>query len=212
MEKEMYEKGNAELLTMFKSKTFEPQNAIRIVAEVSDLNQPILDLDGYSTTYLYEAQAYNNVEAVRFLLENGADPNLCIPELINDCALNDLHFLWDEMQEEVSQRLEIAKLFFAFGADPNLWYEHETLYDHVLWEVFNEFITPHDWEYIKSFFILLIAYGGGGGKSNYPKPSLTETVDKNCINEYDLLLFKCEDGYHLEGHLFNPNGLDIGVV
>ena len=78
MEKEMYEKGNAELLTMFKSKTFEPQNAIRIVAEVSDLNQPILDLDGYSTTYLYEAQAYNNVEAVRFLLENGADPNLCI--------------------------------------------------------------------------------------------------------------------------------------
>jgi hypothetical protein len=210
--KETYEKGNAELLHMFKSKCFDRNTASRLLAEIPDLNQPILDLNGYSSTYLYEAQTFNNVEAVRLLLENGADPNLDIPELISDCALTDLHFLWEEISKEASQRLEIAKLFFEFGGDPNLWYDGETLYDHVLWEVFNDSITPHSWEYIERFFIILIAYGGGGGNSRYPKPSLSEPIDKTRINEYDLLLVTCEDGYHLEGHIFNPDGIDIGTV
>ena len=209
---ETYKKGNVELLNMFISKCFDRNTATRLIAEISDLNQPILDLNGYSSTYLYEAQTYNNVEAVRFLLENGADPNLDIPELISDCAITDLHFLWEEMHEEVSQRLEIAKLFFDFGGDPNLMYDGETLYDHVIWEVFNDDISPHDWEYIKSFLVILIAYGGGGGKSRYGKPVLSEPIDKARISEYDLLLFPCADGYHLEGHLFNPDGIDIGAI
>lgn len=140
-----YLPGNAELLAMFESKTFDRETAARILAEIYDLNQPILDNGGYSTTYLYEAETYNNVEAVRFLLENGADPNYCNLDILNSCALDDLHFLWEEMQEEAAQRLEIAKLFFEFGADPDLWCETETLYDHILWEVFNDSMTPHAW-------------------------------------------------------------------
>ena len=212
MNEENYEKGNAELLLMFKSKTFDCAIASSIIAGIPDLNQPILDLSGYSTTYLFEAESYNNVEAVRFLLENGANPNIDVPDALNDCPLNDLHFLWQEMGDEAEQRLEIAKLFFEFGADPNLLYDWETLYDHVLWEVFNDDITPHDWKYIKQFFLILVAYGGGGKSSYSDPPKLTEEIDKTRLNQYDFKLFVCEDGYHLEGHIFNPDGVDIGTV
>lgn len=118
------------------------------------------------------------------------------------------------MEEDAAQRLEIAKLFFEYGGDPDLWYETETLYDHVLWEVFMIELTPHRFykEYFFRFFVLLIAYGGGQGKSNNMKPQLTEPIDKSRIDEYEFKLIKCEDGYHLEGHLFNPDGVDIGTI
>lgn len=207
-----YGKGNPELLTMFKSKVFDYAAARDIIADIPNLNEPILDLNGYSTTYLYEAEENNNIEAVRFLLENGADPNLDIPELISDCPLFDLHFLWGEMQGEEQQRLEIVRLFFEFGANPDILCEGETLYDHVLREVFNDSITPHDWKYIKKFFIFLVAYGGGKEPSRYGPPDLTEPIDKNRICEYDFKLVPCEDGYHLEGHMIAPDGRDIGTV
>ena len=212
MIEENYPPGNAELLTMIKNKAFDRETAKRLLAEIPDLNQPILDLNGYSTTYLFEAQTYNNVEAVRFLLENGADPNYCNMRLLSFCALDDLHFLWEEMDAQASERLEIAKLFFEFGGDPNLAVDYETIYDHVLWEVFNDDHTPHDWKYLCNFFIILIAYGGGGGKSSCPKPKLWEPIDKDRLNEYELKFFPCIGGCYLEGHLFNPDGMDIGTV
>lgn len=209
---EPYGKGNPALLTMFKSKVFDYAAAREIIADIPNLNEPILDLNGYSTTYLYEAEENNNIEAVRFLLENGADPNLDIPELISDCPLFDLHFLRGEKQGEEQQRLEIVRLFFEFGANPDILIEAETLYDHVLWEVFNDSITPHDWKYIKKFFIFLVAYGGGKEPSRYGPPALTEPIDRNRICEYDFELVPCEDGYHLEGHMIAPDGRDIGTV
>ena len=212
MNEENYKKGNAELLSMFNSKTFDRAIASSIIAGIPNLNQPILDLDNFESTYLFEAESNNNVEAVRFLLENGADPNINIPDVFHGCPLGDLHFLWFEMADEMEQRLEIAKLFFEFGADPNLLYDGETLYDHVLWEVFNDDITPHDWKYIKQFFLILVAYGGGGKSSYSDPPKLTEEIDKTRLNQYDFKLFVCEDGYHLEGHIFNPDGVDIGIV
>ena len=203
--------GNVELLTMFRSKSFDRVHAARIIQTIPDLNQPILDLNGYSSTYLFEAQTYNNVDAVRFLLENGSDPNLCNMDLLSWCALYDLHFLWLEMEEEADQRLEIAKLFLAFGGDPNLLIEGETLYDHVFWEVYNIKNVPHDEEYLFRFFILLLAYGGGGGKSTFKKPNLTEPIDISRINEYTVSFSLCADSHYIEGHLHNPMGIDIGT-
>ena len=210
MKHEKYENGNVELLSMLKSKTFDRAIASRIIAGISDLNKPILNLTGHATTYLFEAETYNNVDAVRFLLENGADPNLDIPDLINDCPLTDLHFLWQEMGDEMEQRLEIVKLFFTFGADPNLLYDGESLYDHVEWEMFYQDV-PHDLEYLKRFFLILLAYGGGKTSSS-DGTKLTEEIDKTQLDQYDFKLFPCEDGYHLEGHIFNPDGVDIGIV
>ena len=116
------------------------------------------------------------------------------------------------LQEEKQQRLEIVRLFFEFGADPDILYEDETLYDHVLWEVFNDSMTPHDWEYIKKFFIFLIAYGGGKEPSCYKCPNLIEPIDRTRIYEYDFVLVRYEDGWHLEGHVIAPDGKDIGTV
>ena len=209
---ENYEKGNVELLTMFENNCFDKQAAERILAGIRDIDQPILGLHGYSTTYLYEAQNTNNVDAVRFLFEHGADPNLNLSELTCDCAFHYLQLPLEKFEEDLSGRLKIAKLFLEYGADPNLLYEGETLYDDVQWAVFNDSFLPHDREYINQFFKLLVAYGGGGGNSRYDNPVLSEPIDKNRIDEYTFKLFLCEDRYHLEGHLFNPEGIDIGIV
>jgi len=108
-------------------------------------------------------------------------------------------------------RLKIAKLFFEYGADPNIKCDDgETLFDYVFYKVFND---SHDseWNYLCQFFLLLIAYGGGG-VGHYPTPQLAEPIDKQRIDEYELRLFLWEDGYHLEGHIFTPDGVDIGCV
>ena len=201
---------NYGLLSMIHSKNFDCAAAERILEEISDLNQPVLYLGEFPTNYLFEAQNFNNVEAVRFLLEHGADPNLCHHlGFCSDCALYDLHIKWIETPEEVPKRLEIAKLFFEFGGNPNIQVDGETLYDHVVGEVFCDDV-PHDREYLYSFFKLLLAYGGGGGKSDSLKPQFTEAIDRDRIAEYTLKFVTREDGY-VVGHLINPDGIDIGI-
>lgn len=60
---------------------------------------------------------------------------------------------------------------------------------------------------------ILIAYGGGSNESGrYPKPKLKEAIAESHLDEYAFTLFQCDDGYHLEGHLFDPDGIDIGTV
>lgn len=77
-------------------------------------------MDGHSSTYLYEAQEENNVEAVRFLLELGANPSYCNEKLDNDCALWNLQYLWmeseddDQINAEIDKRIEIAKVVLGF--------------------------------------------------------------------------------------------------
>lgn len=206
MEEKIYRQGNKGLLTMIAGEVFDRERATQILKEIPDLNEPILDLGGYPSTYLFEAQSCNHVEAVKFLLEKGADPNYCNLQLgYCCCALDDLHFLWEEMSDQVEERLEIARLFFEYGGDPNLYIELESLYDHVRWEVFNEDV-PHDRAYLHRFFLLLLAYGGGKNRQ------FSQAIDRSRIDEYRLKLFLCEDGYHLEGHLFDPGGNDIGTV
>lgn len=106
-----YPQGNTEFLMQIKQRPFNTTRAAELLPEIGDVNTPILDDAGYSTTYLHEAESENNLEAVRLLLEQGADPNYCNDNLTRFCALFDLQFCADDERDN-PVRYEIAKLFF----------------------------------------------------------------------------------------------------
>lgn len=205
----VYISGNKLLLRLLQKKPFPKQTAKWLLRRIPDLNQPISDLNGYSTTYLYEAQNENNLEAVQLLLASGADPNYENPNLINDCALWDLQYLCKD-EDCVLPRYEIAKLFFEYGANPNLISEGECLYDWVVDAVFNE-MGEWGWQWRRDFLKLLVIYGGGGCGC-YAKPRVSVPIDKARIDEYSLQFFQGPDGYHIDGWLVDPDGNRIAQV
>ena len=125
--------GDKTVLQMIESGTFDAVLAETLLSGV-DLNAPICDLSGYSTTYLRKAVDYNDLPAVAFLLAHGADPNLHLPELFDDCALFQLQFLYPEHDPQT--RYEISKLFFRYGADPNIKIDGDYLYMTTLFSTF----------------------------------------------------------------------------
>ena len=203
-----YPQGNSELLSLLRTRPFDRVRAEQILSSIEEINAPVLDEKGYSTTYLGVACDENNYDAVALLFQYGADPNTSIPELIPNWPLWNLQFFAEEPSDD-KIRLKIAKLFFENGADPSLCCEGEFLYDSVVYEVYNE-PGGRLWEYFIEFYKLLLAYGAVG--QEYGPPSLAEPIDKNRIEEYDIVFRKCEDGYHIEGHLISPEGRDIGIL
>ena len=204
-----YPPGNPALLRLFQKFPFPKWRARWLLRKIQNLNEPILDLNGISTTYLYEAQSYNNLEAVRLLLENGADPNYTNEDLVCNCALWDLQYICDvERGERI--RYEIAKLFFEYGADPNIISDDEPLFDWVVDAVFFD-MGEDGWTSRKDFLKLLAIYGGGG-KGCYDRPVFSEPVDKSRIDEYSIQFSRCKDGYHMEGWLVNPEGKQIAQL
>lgn len=198
----LYPCGNEELLTMFEQSCFNKSRTEEILREIPDVDAPILDKDGYPTTYLYEAQRYNSLEGVRLLLEHGADPNGYHPELISDCPLWDLQYGDEDADWEI--RFKIAKLFFEYGADPDFAIDGEKLFYYLEYEVFNE-AGKFAWEYQCRLYILMIAYGGG-------EKTLSAPMDLERLEEYDIIFTPHEDGYHIVGHLIDPEGNDIGIL
>lgn len=194
------------LLTQVKAKPFDEASASRLLDEVGGIDEPFDD-NRNPMTYLLAATEENNLRAVRFLLDHGSDPNMMIGEW-EDCPFENLQFPPDDKADN-QERLEIAKLFLEHGADPNIPIDGVALYDYVTYEAF-EHIGEYDRDYLLKFYLLLVAFGGGG--KEYPKPELAEKIDLDHIFEYDFKFFRCEDGYHLEGHIFTPDGRDIGRV
>ena len=200
-----YPQGIPEILDMIHNQTFDSVLAEKLLDGV-DLDAPICDKDGYSTTYLCEAVIENNLPAVAFLLEHGSNPNLNDPDLIHDCPLWELQYLWDTPDWET--RYEIAKLFFAHGADPNLESDGESLYDYVLFKVFND--TPlddNDWENLRHLFLLLAIYGGGG--KCYPRPILQD-VNMGRVDDYDIVFSPHESGHGLIANVVDGEGNIVG--
>ncbi len=205
-----YPMANSEVYSMIVEKRFDSV-AAEARLEGVDLNAPICFFDGYSSypnTYLAEAVRANNLPAARFFLEHGADPNMNAPDMLT-CALWELQYL-DESQDWRT-RYEIAKLFFEHGADPNLDVDGdgETLYDYVLFKVYNDPPSDDDdWENLRHFYMLLVLYGGGG-KGHYSRPVL-KGVDLNNIDRYDVKLYLDEDGRHIIGELEDDKGNSLG--
>ena len=203
---EDYPIGDSVLLDLLRYSS--DSIAIRRELKNVDLNQPILNERSMSTTYLYEAVRENNLTAVRVLLNNGADPNYVNNNLTHDCVLWDLQYC-DMENDDPGIRFQIAKEFFRHGADPNIVPEagEESLYDYVTFKVFND--SPgYDWDYLLDFYLLLIAYGGGG--LGYPKPEFIKEIDKDKIDNYRLAFERCDDGYHIAGYILSPDGEKIG--
>ncbi|MBR6209510.1 MAG: ankyrin repeat domain-containing protein [Oscillospiraceae bacterium] len=205
-----------EMIQLIKTKPFDSDHAAIVLQEISDIDQTILVGEyGYKRTLLGEAVDNNNLGAVQFLLEHGANPNYISEDF--DCPLSDLEFGYDEdIPEEDHTRYEIAKKFFEYGADPNLLLEGETIFDSVTYSIYNHGGGP-SWPYRVEFYKLLVIYGGGGhiyenGAQGYGKPEFSEPIDFSRIDEYQVCFRKHEDGYHIEGHLLNPAGKDIGIL
>ena len=211
MSKKDYPLGDHELLELIRHSS--DSEAIREqIMKIEDINAPILDEKGYSTTYLHEAVGESNLTAVQVLLDNGADPNYSNCDLICDCALWELQYC-DFSFDDPKNRIQIAKEFFLHGADPNLIPdgELESLYDYVLFKVFNDDdLTGAEWDYLDDFYTLLIAFGGGG--KGYRKPDLSEPIDKDRIDDYRIEYELCDDNYHIKGYVVNPEGDRIGEV
>lgn len=200
-EKQLY------LLDQMETIPFDSTAVLGVLTKLGDINQPFKTRDGFETTFLQIAQENNNYDAVKLLLENGANPNEIIGEgSLAYSPLWDLQYPPDD-PKDTHTRLEIAKLFFEHGADPSLKIDGERLYDYVMFKVFNE-MGDSDWEYTLSFYKLLVAYDAEG--DIYGKPSFSEPIDKRRIDEYDIKFYRCEDGYHIEAYLENPNGEEIG--
>ena len=204
---ESYLNANPEIISMIERHQFDSQKAASIL-NGEDLNTPVLDSRGFSTTYLYMAVGANDLQAVRFFLEHGADPNYYNPKLTDDFALWDLQYIDDD--QDWRTRYEIGKLFFQHGANPNVECDGEGLYDYVLYKVYNE--TPNnenDWENLRHLYLLLVLYGGGNDEKGYPLPVLKD-VDLSKIDKYDIRFYRHEDGYHIIGELVDDKGISHG--
>lgn len=198
-----YKKGNMTILQMIRNASFDEAVADELLSG-ADLNEPICNENGFSTTYLYEAVSANNLQAVKYLLEHGADPNFNNLDLTCDCPLWMLQYI--EKGQLVKERYEIEKLFFKHGANPNLIYEDEGLYDYVLYKIYNDSPgSQSDWENLIQFYKLLVLFGGGGLEHGYAKPDI-DGIDASKADDYHIELFKCDDGYHLGGHLVDKDG------
>ena len=205
-----------EMIKLITTRPFDVERANMVLQGISDIDQTILVGEyGYETTLLGEAVDNNNFGAVQFLLEHGANPNY-IGETF-DCPFSDLEFGYDEDNpEEDHIRYRIAKLFFEHGADPNLLLEGETIFDSVTFSIYNDG-GGLSWPYRVEFYKLLVIYGGGGyvyknGAHGYGKPEFSEPIDLSRVDEYQVCFRRHEDGYHIEGHLLNPDGKDIGML
>ncbi len=204
-----YPNGNEVVLKMIMDGDFDECLARALLKGV-DLNAPICDLNGYTTSYLYEAVEENNLKAVSFFLENGANPNMINQDYLSSCALWDLQYI--DNNHDWKTRYEIAKLFFQYGANPNLIRERESLYDYVVYKVYNDIPeNDNDWENLIHFYKLLIIYGGGNDKSHYGKPILYN-IDQNKVDEYDVVLSRHGDNYHIVGKLIDRNGNVVGEL
>ena len=204
-----YPPGDPEILRMIESGSFDGKLAEERLHGV-DLNAPVCDFHEYSTTYLYEAVAENNLAAVAFFLEHGADPNLNNPDLICDCALWELQYL--DVDQDWETRYEIGKLFFRYGADPNLEVDEETFYHYVLFKVYNDPPSDeNDWQNLLHLYLLLVLYGGGCDGTEDMDPEL-KSIDRSRIDEYTIRIVQHEDGYHLYGELIDPEGNVVAEI
>lgn len=205
---------NNRLLELCSDLCFDKEEARLLVGKLN-LNVELANprYSNSRTTFLMEATRYANMEMVRLLLQNGADPNFI---LYADKPLWRENPFWDlqyndfgETEEENEVGLKMAQLMLEYGANPNIALDDEDLFSYVCSAVFNDDDTPELWEYRSRFFILLIAYGGS---SSYCNPKIILNFDKSNMKQYRFCCVPCDHGYHLTGEIIDRNHDIVATV
>lgn len=187
------------IIKLISNKDFDEKTA-RNLLEGVDVNCPIFS---NKSTFLNVAVQYNNPKAVKLLLELGADPNF---------GVNDEYPLWNlqYLDGDLEDRCEIQKLFFKYGANPNFIWEDESLYDYVVYKVYNDyFYTGDDFLNLVHFYKLLVINGGGG--IGYRKPDVTK-VDPSRPDDYDVEFEYVDGGRYIKGTLIDEDGEVVALL
>ena len=159
----------------------------------------------YRTTLLYRAVSNQNVDMMKLLLENGADPNFVDPEKEANTVM------WDLMcpglsESESKVRLEMAQIMLEYGASPVLVDDPEgnDLLSHVFFQIWADSYNDN-WDYLCKFFILLVAYNG---ESKYCKPIIKKPFNKKKMEQYHLEAQENKESYHI----VNNRGTVIAAI
>lgn len=168
-----------ELAKMCFDLNFDKEKALELIKQV-DVNQEYLDAQySWPKILIIEAVENFNVEMLRLLLENGADPNKVVD---TECALWDLQYSCrDEGKSEVN--LLMAHLLLEYGADPVICPDpmDEDLFSWVWWEVCEKDDPLEEWIHRCRFFLLLVAYGG---KKDWIIPKILDNFDRTKARSY----------------------------
>ena len=173
---------------------FDTEEA-RKLAEKADVSKFYLRENYLRPLLLLEtAVEARNINMVKLLLENGADPNA--NNYDGENIFSDMIYLDYYDDEEADRKLEIIKLMLDYGADPcyDDGFEYENLFDTVACRIFNRGyeMVGSEFRYLSTFFTLLIIYGG---KSNYRTLEIVEEFDKSDVFQYH---FEYTKGYYKE--------------
>lgn len=201
------------LFRLCAAENFDKETAQKLIDE-TDISKELIEDERYpgiTTTFLSQAAMHINIEMVRLLLENGADPNfiLCADKpLYQENPFWDMQYPVSDDAAENETGLQIAQLMLEYGADPGIVIDEEDLFSYVLFAVFDD---DHEVlrEYRRRFLILLIAYGGS---NNYCKPEIIKEFDKSNMAQYRFKLVPTGNRYRLTGEIIDGNGEVFAIV
>lgn len=203
------EKVIRELEKMCQDCNFNKSKALELIAK-TDVNQEFersKELGfSYPTTLQAEAIDNCNIEMLKLLLDNGADPNFIYD---NTSELWGLQYDGGESVEKDEIRLQMAQMLLEYGANPNMNPENEPE-DLFQWVLFEMFEGPYDylWKYRSRFFILLVAFGG---KTSYCIPQIVREFDKKEMKQYSFHHICHEDGKY-SGIICDKNNETIAYI
>jgi len=190
---------------LFRKKPFDRREAEEILRQIPDIDYPVVDAEWHQpTTYLKEAAEALCIDGVRLLLEMGADPNCPHPEILDESLLHDMAYPFAE-EEDLPICYEIAKLLLQYGANPNIKTENQELFENMEFDIWEQHAYDDiRWQHTVRINKLLVAYGGS--------PTFKVPLDIDRIDDYKILFRPSGDGYHIEGRMIDPDGVDLGEL
>ncbi len=148
-----------------------------------------------------------NYKKILALLKSGVDYPVIDP-------LWEWPYLWSlqytgDYPEDNSIRLQIAEQLLKNGESPIVMSDGEPLLDFVCYKIFNDPLDNEEWEYLRKFMVLLVAYGG---HTEYCSPRIIRPFDLDHLSKYRFDIFLEADGYHVSAQIRDEHNNVIAMV